>query len=176
MDKETLYDARKYGKRTNPLPQNVMQARFYDWELINHVVKKTNLPVIVKGILTLEDANLAIKKGVSGIWVSNHGGRMFNSGISSLEALKKISKIKKKNKKIKIIVDGGVQKGTDIIKYLCYGADIVGIGRAALYGLIIDGHKGVKRIIDILNSELEVAMINGGFRSLKDFTKKRIYE
>ena len=176
LDKETLYDARKYGKRTNPLPQNVMQARFYDWELINHVVKKTNLPVIVKGILTLEDANLAIKKGVSGIWVSNHGGRMFNSGISSLEALKKISKIKKKNKKIKIIVDGGVQKGTDIIKYLCYGADIVGIGRAALYGLIIDGHKGVKRIIDILNSELEVAMINGGFRSLKDFTKKRIYE
>lgn len=176
LDRETSYDARKYGKRTNPLPQNVNQAKFYDWQLVRHIIKKTKLPVIVKGILTLEDAKLAIKHGAKGIWISNHGGRMLNSGISSIEALKKISVIKKKNKKIKIIADGGIEKGSDIIKYLCSGADIVGIGRAALYGLIINGSKGVEKIIDILNSELRVAMINGGFRSFKDFTKNRIYE
>ena len=101
---------------------------------------------------------------------------MFNSGISTIEALKKISQIKKKNKGIILIADGGVDKGSDIIKYLCLGADMVAIGRAAIYGLIIDGADGVNDVINILNSELYTAMINGGFRSLRDFTNKRIYE
>lgn len=176
LDIETGYDARKYGKRTNPFPQDVNQAKFYDWKLISHIKKKTKLPIIAKGILTLKDAQLAVKNGANGIWVSNHGGRMFNSGISCVEALKKISSIKKKNKKIIIIVDGGVEKGTDIIKYLCLGADMVAIGRAALYGLIVDGANGVNKIVNILNQELKTAMINGGFRSIRDFSKKRIYE
>lgn len=176
LDIETGYDARKFGKRTNPLPDDVDQAKFYDWKLISYISKSSKLPVIVKGVLTLNDAKLALKYGAKGIWVSNHGGRMFNSGISTIEALKNISPIKKNNKKIVLIADGGVEKGTDIIKYLCLGADMVAIGRAALYGLIIDGANGVNEIIHILNSELKTAMINGGFSSLKDFTNKRIYE
>jgi len=176
LDIETGYDARKFGKRTNPLPQDVEQAKFYDWKLIRHINKRSKLPVIVKGVLTLHDAKQALKHGAKGIWISNHGGRMLNSGISTVEALKKISQIKKKNKRIILIADGGVDKGSDIIKYLCLGADMVAIGRAALYGLIIDGADGVNEIINILNSELYTAMINGGFRSLRDFTNKRIYE
>tara|TARA_X000000368_G_scaffold306273_1_gene244444 strand:+ start:643 stop:1674 length:1032 start_codon:yes stop_codon:yes gene_type:complete len=176
LDIETGYDARKFGKRTNPLPQDVDQAKFYDWKLIKYISKKSKLPVIAKGILTLNDAKLALKNGAKGIWISNHGGRMFNSGISTVEALKKISNIKKKNKKVIIIADGGVEKGTDIIKYLCLGADMVALGRAALYGLIVNGSDGVNKIINILNTELKTAMINGGFRSMRDFTDQRIYE
>tara|TARA_X000000950_G_scaffold289382_2_gene412610 strand:+ start:4382 stop:5413 length:1032 start_codon:yes stop_codon:yes gene_type:complete len=176
LDLETGYDARKFGKRTNPLPQDVEQAKFYDWRIIKHISKKSQLPVIAKGILTLHDAKLAIKNGAKGIWVSNHGGRMFNSGISSVEALKKVSQIKKQNNKIILIADGSVEKGTDIIKYLCLGADMVAIGRAALYGLIIDGNRGINKIIEILSVELKTAMINGGFRSLNEFKKNRIYE
>ena len=150
-------------------------GKSYDWKLITFIKKKTKLPVIVKGILTYQDALNAIKYGASAIWVSNHGGRMFNSGISCIEALRKISKLKKR-RKILILADGGVEKGSDIIKYMCAGADIVGIGRAAMYGLILDGGNGVEKIINILKSELETAMINGGFDSLSSFTEDRIYE
>lgn len=175
LDRETSYDARKYGKRSNPESPNPSLGRYYDWKLVKYMTKKTKLPVIIKGILTLEDAESCIKNGASGIWVSNHGGRMFNSGISAISALRKISKIKKKYKTI-LFVDGGVEKGSDIIKYLCAGADLVGIGRAAIYGLILDGGNGVNRIVEILKSELQTAMINGGFKSLKSFNAKRIYE
>ena len=96
LDIETGYDARKFGKRTNPLPQDVEQAKFYDWKLIRHINKRSKLPVIVKGVLTIHDAKQALKHGAKGIWISNHGGRMLNSGISTVEALKKISQIKKK--------------------------------------------------------------------------------
>ena len=176
LDRETFYDARKYGKRTNPLPQDVNRAKFYDWSLVKHIAQKSNMPLIVKGILTYQDDLLAVKNGAKGIWVSNHGGRMFNSGISTVEALKNISPIKKYKKNTILIADGGVEKGTDIIKYLCLGADMVGIGRAALYGLILNGSDGVNKIFQILSRELETAMINGGFRSFLDFNKKRIYE
>ena len=78
------------------------------------------------------------------------------------------------SKKATIIVDGGVTKGSDVIKYLCLGANFVGIGKPAIYGLILNGHKGVKQIFDILKSELETASLNGGFKNLKDFNLKRI--
>tara|TARA_B100000989_G_scaffold221901_1_gene169608 strand:+ start:686 stop:1717 length:1032 start_codon:yes stop_codon:yes gene_type:complete len=175
LDRESFYDARKFGKRTNPISPEPELGKSYDWKLITFIKKKTKLPVIVKGILTYQDALNAIKYGASAIWVSNHGGRMFNSGISCIEALRKISKLKKR-RKILILADGGVEKGSDIIKYMCAGADIVGIGRAAMYGLILDGGNGVEKIINILKSELETAMINGGFDSLSSFTEDRIYE
>ena len=85
------YDARKYGKRTNEISPNPQLALKYDWELIRFIKKNTTLPVIVKGILTVEDTKSAIKRA-DAIWISNHGGRMFNSGISSIEALIELKK------------------------------------------------------------------------------------
>ena len=171
QDLETEYDARKFGRRTNPVSPYPNIATNYYWSLISWIKKNTELPIIVKGILSKEDAFQAIKKKVDAIWISNHGGRMFNSGISTLEALKEISN---SNKKTKIIVDGGVRKGSDIIKYLCAGADLVGIGRPAMYGLIIGGSEGVKKIFEILENELSTAMINGGFKNLKQMKNYRI--
>ena len=98
---------------------------------------------------------------------------MFNSGISGIDALKAIRK-SKKIKKTKIIVDGGIRKGSDIIKYLSLGADFVGIGRPAVYGLIVSGYVGANKIFHILNSELRTAMINGGFKNLKSFKINRL--
>ena len=89
---------------------------------------------------------------------------MFNSGISGVEALIEIKK-KISNKKIKIFVDGGVRKGSDILKLLCLGADFIGIGRPAIHGLICDGKEGVKNIFNVLNSELLTSMTNGGFKN-----------
>ncbi|MDC3152581.1 alpha-hydroxy-acid oxidizing protein [Pelagibacteraceae bacterium] len=174
LDRELLnYDARKYGTRTNEVSPNPKLAMKYDWKLIKFIKKNTKLPVIVKGIMTTFDAKKAINCGVDAIWISNHGGRMFNSGISSLESLIDLKR-KTKIKKTKIIIDGGVRRGSDIIKYLCLGADFVGIGRPAIYGLICGGNKGVKKIFEILINELKTAMINGGFKNLKSFKKERL--
>jgi isopentenyl diphosphate isomerase/L-lactate dehydrogenase-like FMN-dependent dehydrogenase len=131
------------------------------------------LPIILKGILTSEDAVRATKNGAKGIWISNHGGRMFNSGLSTAHALLEINK-KLKNHKILKIVDGGIEKGSDIIKYLCLGADLVAIGRPAIYGLAVNGRLGVSRIFEILKKELTTSMINGGFKNLKSFNQNRL--
>ncbi len=172
LDRESRYDARKYGKM-RIFSSDTSKALKYDWEIIKWIKKKTNKPLILKGILSSEDAIKAKKYKIKIIWVSNHGGRMFNSGISTGEAVKNIRK--KVGSKTIIIADGGIRKGSDIIKYLSLGANFVGIGRPAIYGLIIDGYRGVKSIFDILNSEFKTALLNGGFKNLKEMNLKRIY-
>ena len=172
-DREARYDARKYGKRTNPISPNPKHSLNYDWSLIRYIKKNTKLPVIPKGILTVEDCKKALRNGADGIWISNHGGRMFNSGITPVEAIINIKKkINLKNKVI--IIDGGVRKGSDVIKYLCLGANFVALGRPAIHGLICEGSKGVAKIFNILKDELKTAMINGGFKDKNSFKKNRL--
>lgn len=165
-DREQFYDARNVGRRTNKISPDPDMAKTYGWELISFIKKNTKLPIIVKGILTNDDFKKCMKHKVDGVWISNHGGRMFNSGISTTEALKNLNKINF-SKKIKIIADGGIMKGSDALKYLILGADIVGLGRPAIYGLICDGKIGVKRVFEIINKELETCMVNGGFKDYK---------
>ena len=95
IDRESRYDARKYGGRTNPVSPSPKASLKYDWSLISYIKKNTKLPVIPKGILTVEDCKKALKHGADGIWISNHGGRMFNSGITPVEAIMNIKKKKK---------------------------------------------------------------------------------
>ena len=129
-------------------------------------------PFIVKGILSSHDANLAIKNGADVIWVSNHGGRMLESCYSSLKALIEIKKNVKK--KIPIFFDSGVRSGSDVLKAIGLGADIVGLGRLAIYGLIAGGKIGVQHMLLLLREELETAMINSGLRSINDISEKNI--
>lgn len=171
-DRETRYDARKFGKRTLKQSANIQFATTYGWEILRWIRRNTNLPVIIKGILSIDDFFLANNNNnIDGIWISNHGGRMLNSGISSLNFLFQISKFKKKKV---IIFDGGVRKGSDILKCLCLGADLVAIGRPVIYGLVCEGYMGVKKIFNILEEELISCMINGGFKNLKSMNKNRI--
>ena len=175
-DRETGYDARKYGKFNSKIKSKNEYYFKYDWSLIEKIKKNTQLPVIPKGILSYEDLKKCFKYGADGIWISNHGGRFFNSGISTssfmISIQKEIKNLKKKNKII--IADGGVRRGSDILKYLCLGADLVATGRPILYGLILNGYKGVKDILNIMDNEFINCCKNGGFKEIKDFNLSRL--
>lgn len=145
------YDARKFGRRSNF--SNVKKKIFLpSWKDITWLKKKINgKPLIVKGVLDPNDAKKAFLYGADGLWVSNHGGRAFESNVSSLEMLPKIRKKVGKNKLI--IFDGGVRSGSDILKAVHLGANIVSIGRPAIYGLILNGSDGVNQTLEMFKQE-----------------------
>jgi isopentenyl diphosphate isomerase/L-lactate dehydrogenase-like FMN-dependent dehydrogenase len=130
------------------------------------------MPVYLKGILHPKDANLAIEYGVDGIIVSNHGGRQLDGSIASIDALPAIAQVV--NKQIPIIIDGGIRRGSDIIKAIALGAQCVGIGRPAIWGLSHSGQQGVENVLNILQSELELAMALAGCASISDITSELI--
>ncbi len=146
------YDARKFGRRTNYLKFYPEYGEKNNWKNLKKIINYSSIPVIIKGILNPADAKNAFKIGAKGVWVSNHGGRALDSGISSLESLIKIRKIFKKKL---LIVDGGVRTGVCILKYLKAGANIVSVGRPAIWGLIYNGHKGVEQSLKLFNKEFE---------------------
>ena len=170
-DRINRYDARKFGKgyKRSPNPELALK---YDFSIIEWIKKQTRLPVIPKGILHYKDTKKLIECGVDAIWISNHAGRMFNSGISTVDAL--LDHRGKINFKMPLIVDGGVRRGSDIIRYLSLGADLVGIGITALYGLMANGKSGIENVINILDQELKISMINGGFKDLSSIKKAEI--
>lgn len=139
------------------------------WESVDWLKSITKLPIIVKGILAPADAELAIAHGASGIIVSNHGGRQLDGSIASIAALPDIAKAV--NRRAPILLDGGVRRGTDVFKAIALGANAVLIGRAYLWGLAADGQAGVLRVLDMLRSEMELAMALAGCRSTSEITR-----
>ena len=122
------------------------------------------LPLLLKGIVRGDDAERALNAGVDGIWVSNHGGRQLDGAIATLDALVDVARAVAGN--CAIVVDGGIRRGTDIIKALALGADAVAIGRPQLYGLAAGGAGGVQRVVELLHAELDLAMTLIGAPSL----------
>lgn len=145
------YDARQFGRRSNFTKYDWSFAEKLCWDDLKWLRKIVKIPLIIKGIMSAEDAKIATKIGFDALWISNHGGRAFDSGVSSLEAMIEIRK--KINKKTIIILDGGVRTGSDIIKAIINGANIVAIGRPVIYGLIANGHKGVLQTLDCFLKE-----------------------
>lgn len=132
------------------------------------------IKVIAKGIMCAEDAEEAIKAGVDGIFVSNHGGRQLDSLPATIEVLPSIVRVV--NKRCPVFVDGGFRTGTDILKGLALGADMVFVGRAALYGLASSGEDGVYRALKLLQEELTRAMMLCGCSKLSDISRKIILD
>jgi 4-hydroxymandelate oxidase len=126
------------------------------WDTLQRLRESTKLPVIVKGVLTSEDTERAVKYGLSGVVVSNHGARQLDSVGGTIEALPEC--VKAASGKIPVLVDGGFRRGTDIFKALALGAAAVGVGRPYLWGLAAFGRKGVERVIELLRSELALDM------------------
>jgi 4-hydroxymandelate oxidase len=122
------------------------------------------LPLLLKGIVRGDDAEHALDLGVDGIWVSNHGGRQLDGTIATLDALADIARAVAG--KCAIVLDGGIRRGTDIIKALALGADAVAIGRPQMYGLAAGGAQGVQRVVELLRAELDLAMALAGAPSL----------
>jgi isopentenyl diphosphate isomerase/L-lactate dehydrogenase-like FMN-dependent dehydrogenase len=134
------------------------------WKTVEWLRAVTSLPILLKGILTAEDALLALEHGVSGIIVSNHGGRQLDGTVTSIEALPEI--VAAVDGRCEVYLDGGIRRGTDILKALALGARAVLIGRPALWGLAVDGADGVQRVLEILQAELERAMKLAGCPTL----------
>jgi (S)-2-hydroxy-acid oxidase len=130
--------------------------------------------VIAKGIMTPEDAEQALQAGVDGVYVSNHGGRQLDGCQSTIEALPAI--VRAVNKRCPVLVDGGFRTGTDIIKALALGADMVFVGRAPLMGLAAFGEEGVYSVLTMLQDELKRAMMLTGCNKLSDINRNIILE
>ncbi len=136
------------------------------WDFVRRLRDTVKTKVLVKGLMTAEDAKLAATSGLDGIVVSNHGGRAEDQGRSTIDALPEI--VQAVDRKLPIIVDSGFRRGTDIVKALAMGATAVGIGRPYLWGLGAFGQAGVERVLAILQGELRSVMMSVGAPSLKD--------
>lgn len=130
------------------------------WRDVERIASETKLPVLVKGIHTAEDATLAVDHGAAGIVVSNHGGRQLDGVESSVAALPRV--IDGVGGAVEVLMDGGIRRGTDVLKALALGARAVLIGRPYLWGLAADGEAGVRRVLELLRAELELAMALSG--------------
>jgi isopentenyl diphosphate isomerase/L-lactate dehydrogenase-like FMN-dependent dehydrogenase len=138
------------------------------WDFIKQLKDNTSMKVVIKGIEAREDAALAVKHGADGILVSNHGGRALESGRGTFESLPDV--VQGAAGRIPVFVDGGVRRGTDVYKALALGASAVGIGRPYAWGLAAFGQAGAERVLDILNTELRLAMAGCGARTLREIS------
>ncbi|XP_043275920.1 hydroxyacid oxidase 1 isoform X2 [Venturia canescens] len=139
------------------------------WDDISWLKTVTKLPVIVKGILTAEDALLSIKYGANGIVVSNHGARQIDGTAATIEVLPEI--VRAVGNKVEIYLDGGVTQGTDVLKALALGAKMVFIGRPMIWGLACGGEKGAKDILEIFRSEIDQTFALTGCRTVSEVTR-----
>ncbi len=130
------------------------------WKDIARLADGSELPVLVKGVLTPEDALLAAEHGVAGVVVSNHGGRQLDTVASGAEALPAIAEAV--GDRIDVLVDGGIRRGTDVLKALALGARAVMVGRPVIWGLAADGEAGVRAVLDLLTSEFDIALALSG--------------
>jgi isopentenyl diphosphate isomerase/L-lactate dehydrogenase-like FMN-dependent dehydrogenase len=134
-----------------------------EWNYVAELVERWKVPVLVKGLVTAEDAVLACEHGASGVVVSNHGGRQLDGAIASLEALPEV--VAAVGDRAEVYLDGGVRRGSDVAMALALGARAVLVGRPAMYGLALGGAKGVEQVLEILREETENALALLGCRS-----------
>ncbi|KAM2993637.1 hypothetical protein FF2_045715 [Malus domestica] len=142
------------------------------WEDIGWLKSITNLPILIKGVLTHEDARKAVEVGVAGIVVSNHGARQLDYTPSTISILEEV--VHAVGGKVPILFDGGVRRGTDVFKALALGAQAVLVGRPVVYGLAADGERGVRRVIEMLKNEFELTMALSGCPSIRDITRSHV--
>lgn len=142
---------------------NYIAAQFdpsLTWEALSWLRSITALPIVVKGVLAATDARLAVEHGADGIGVSNHGGRQLDTVVSSCAALPAI--VDAVGSSAEVFVDGGVRRGTDVLKALAMGARAVLVGRPYLWGLAVDGERGVRRVLTLLRDDLSLSMALAG--------------
>ncbi len=137
-------------------PEASRHQKGLDWAQFDKIKKRYKLPLILKGIATAEDAKLAVEHGVDVIYVSNHGGRQLDQGLGSLDVLPEIVAVAKG--KAKIIIDGGFCRGTDVVKAIALGADLVCVGRLYAFGMAAAGRDGIYRVLELLQDEMIRAM------------------
>ncbi len=126
------------------------------WPDLDELIRRTSLPVWIKGVLRADDAARALDHGVAGLIVSNHGGRQLDTTIASIEALESV--VQTVAGQVPVLVDSGIRRGTDVLKALALGADAVLLGRPVLWGLTVNGEAGVDHVLELLCAELRNAL------------------
>ncbi|KAL6144437.1 hypothetical protein ACLB2K_055130 [Fragaria x ananassa] len=143
------------------------------WEdVVGWLKSITNLPILMKGILTHEDARKAVEVGVAGIVVSNHGARQLDYTPASIYVLEEV--VQAVGGKVPVLFDGGIRRGTDVFKALALGAQAVLVGRPVIFGLAADGEDGVRKVMKMLKDELELTMALSGCPSVQDITRSHV--
>ncbi len=155
-------DVEKEGQQWVPLT----------WESLLWLRSITSLPILLKGILTAEDAVLAVEHGVDGIVVTNHGGRQLDTAIPSIEALPEV--VEAVAGRCEVYLDGGIRRGTDVLKALALGARAVLVGRPVLWGLAVNGAEGVRHVLELLRNELELDMALAGRPTLDSIDRSLV--
>jgi 4-hydroxymandelate oxidase len=141
----------------------------FNWKDLEWIRSFAKTPVLVKGILNADDADTAVKAGVAGVVVSNHGGRALDTVPATIDALPGV--VERVAGRVPVLMDGGIRRGTDVLKALARGANAVLVGRPYLYGLGVAGSDGVRHVIEILREELQAAMALTGRRSIGEIDR-----
>ena len=147
------------------------QAQF-NWRDIERIKRNCTIPLILKGIATAEDAKIALEHGVDCIYVSNHGGRQLDQGVGSIDVLPEVVEVV--SGRARIMVDGGISRGTDVVKALILGADAVACGRLYVYGLAAAGAEGIVRLFEILEDEIRICLSLLGVTGYHELDKSYI--
>ncbi len=164
--------SKRYHAASARAPDAARYQKGLDWKQFDRLKARYKLPLIVKGIATAEDARLAVEHGVDVIYVSNHGGRQLDQGLGTLDVLPEVVAAAKG--KAEIVVDGGFCRGTDVVKALALGADLVAVGRLYGYGLAAAGRNGVLRVLELLHDEMERCMGLLGVNRLDELDKSYV--
>jgi isopentenyl diphosphate isomerase/L-lactate dehydrogenase-like FMN-dependent dehydrogenase len=159
-------NANRFNKSWRTSATGMEYQALYTWDNVKHFKDTHDIPLILKGIGTAEDAGIAVEHGVDGVYVSNHGGRQLDAGRGSIGVLPEV--VKEVDGKATVIVDGAINRGADIIKAIALGADAVGIGRMQGYGLAADGQAGLVRTLELLSEEAHICMGLLGVTSLDE--------
>jgi isopentenyl diphosphate isomerase/L-lactate dehydrogenase-like FMN-dependent dehydrogenase len=143
-----------------------------EWGYVTELRERWRVPVVVKGLVTAEDAVLACDHGAAGVVVSNHGGRQLDGAIASLHALPEV--VEAVGDRAEVYLDGGVRRGSDVVTALALGARAVLVGRPVVFGLALGGDKGVRQVLEILRDETENALALLGCRSPDEVTRAHV--
>jgi 4-hydroxymandelate oxidase len=136
------------------------------WQDLDWLASITSLPIVPKGILHPEDALMAVDHGAEALIVSNHGGRQLDSAIAALDALPGV--VEAVGDRAEVLIDGGIRRGTDVLKALALGARATLIGRPVLWGLAVGGEAGATHVLNLLRAELELDLRLCGLKSVED--------
>jgi len=153
----------------NGAPRRILFMHDLSWKHVEWLQKTTRLKVVLKGIMHPQDARLAAEQGIHGLIVSNHGGRQLDGVLPAIELLPPIADAI--GGEIPVMMDGGIRRGTDVLKALALGATAVAVGRPVLWGLSLAGEDGVQRVLELFRSELDRALVLSGCACLCDVTR-----
>jgi 4-hydroxymandelate oxidase len=178
MDRPNLRGLKSAASGASHLPpENQIYSAVLDpkltWKEIEWLRSFARTPVLLKGVLNPDDAELAVKSGVSGIIVSNHGSRNLDTLPATIDALPEVAA--KVAGRIPVLMDGGIRRGTDVLKAIALGASAVLIGRPYLFGLSVAGAEGVARVVNILRREFEMAMALTGRARIGDIDQSALW-